>query len=106
MKNPKNKAEAMEVIETRIPLVTDAASARKAIEALLEPVDEARAEQLMDKYGISMSRGDYGNGETYYPKGSNASEYYIEYACSCNGYDLDGNGNLTEGVWISSSEMC
>lgn len=104
--NPKNKIEAMEIIETRIPLVTGAASARKAIEALLEPVDQFRAEALMDKYGISMSRGDYGNGETYYPKGTNAENNYIEYACDCNGYDRDADGNLTEGVWISSSEMC
>ncbi|UTY64375.1 hypothetical protein ENTB45_194 [Enterobacter phage Entb_45] len=104
--NPKKKTEAMEIIETRIPLVTDATSARKAIEALLEPVDEGRAEQLMDQYGISMSRGDYGNGETYYPKGTNAEDNYIEYACRTMDYELDENGNLTEGVWISSSEMC
>lgn len=104
--NPKNKNAAMEIIETRIPLVTDVASARKAIEVLLEPVDEARAEALMDKYNISMSRGDYGNGEPYYPKGTNAEDNYIEYACRTMDYGLDENGNLTEGVWISSSEMC
>lgn len=104
--NPKNKNAAMEIIETRIPLVTDAASARKAIEALLEPVDEARAEALMDKYNISMSRGEYGNGETYYPKGTNIDYAGIDYAVRCNGYDTDESGNLTEGIWISSSEMC
>lgn len=102
----KLKNQAFEIVETRIPLITDAASARKAIEALLEPVDEGRAEQLMDQYGISMSRGDYGNGETYYPKGTNAEDNYIEYACRTMDYELDENGNLIEGVWISSSEMC
>lgn len=103
--NKKNKT-AMEVIETHIPLVVDAASARKAIEALLEPVDEGRAEQLMDKYNITMSRGEYGNGETYYPKGTNAEANGIGYTVRCNGYDVDIEGNLERGIWISSSEMC
>lgn len=102
----KLKNQAFEIVETRIPLITDAASARKAIEALLEPVDEARAEQLMDQYGISMSRGDYGNGETYYPKGTNPDYAGIDYAVRCNGYGVDEYGNLSEGIWISSSEMC
>ena len=104
--NKKMKNQAFEIVECRIPLITDAASARQAIEALLEPVDEGRAEQLMDQYNIRMSRGEYGSGETYYPKGTNIDYEGIDYAVRCNGYSVDESNNLTSGIWISSSEMC
>lgn len=93
-------------IETEIPAVTDAASARRAIEILLEPTDMTAAEELADLYGIHAYRGEYGSGETYYPKGTVASEYYLEYPADNHGIDIDADGKITEGFWVSSSEMC
>lgn len=92
-------------ITTKIPTVTDAQSANEAIKILLEPVDLAAAEELADQYNLRMYRGNDCHGETYYPKGTNVEENYLEYVCECYDYDVE-DGNLVEGIWISSSEMC
>lgn len=94
------------VIEITIPKVTNAATARKVIEKLLEPIDQSRAEALMDEYGIQYSRGEYGSGETYYPKGTNAADACIEYSCNCDGVKINEDGTIPYGIWVSSSEMC
>lgn len=98
--------EDFEIIETKVPVAKDAQSAAKAIEALLNSVDEYKATKIADEYGICAYRGEYGNGETYYPKGTNAEENYIDRYAEENGIDIDENGNITEGFWVSSSEMC
>lgn len=95
------------VIEIKIPTVTNVQQAREVIKQLLEPIDLAGAERLADEYGICAYRGEYGaGGETYYPKGTNADDNGIEYFCEDHDIEIDDNGNLIEGVWISSSEMC
>lgn len=63
---------------------------------------EALCEQFQEQAWI----GDYGNGETYYPTGTNAEEHYITYVCGDYDVDIDENGLTTEGLWISSSQMC
>lgn len=94
------------VIEIKIPEVTNIQQAREVIKQLLEPIDLAGAERLADEYGICAYRGEYGSGETYYPKGTNAEDNYITYPCEHYGIEIDENGFTKEGVWISSSEMC
>lgn len=68
-------------------------------------IDSVKAEiaELADKAGVQAYWGEYGNGETYFPVGTDVQAEYLgwegsEYA--------DENGILTEGVWISSSSMC
>lgn len=105
--NPKNKNAGEIVIEIKIPVVTNAQQASKAIEKLLEPVDLARAEALADEYGICAYRGEYGSGgETYYPIGTDVEDNYLERIVHEYDIEVDENGKTTEGVWVSSSEMC
>lgn len=96
--------------EFEIPEVTDAKSAQEAIKILLEPVGLTEAEEIADKYKLRMYRGDYGSGETYYPKGTEVEENGLEHSCSYYDYDLDtdeeGKEILANGIWVSSSDMC
>lgn len=95
--------------EFEIPEVTDAQSAREAIKILLEPVGLTEAEELADKFDLTMHRGDYGSGETYYPKGTDVEDNYLERVCYEQDHDtheVDGKSVLTYGVWVSSSDMC
>lgn len=96
-----------EVVQIEIPAHTDYASGYKAINEIMAATDEveAAAMKIADLYGIQFSTGDYGNGRTYYPKGSNSDEYGLEYHCSCEGVPIV-DGKLAEGIWMSSSEMC
>lgn len=75
----------------------------EAAEAIIERLKDEVA-LLADEGGVQAYWGEYGeNGQTYYPKGTDINDAYLgwrgsEYA--------DENGILTEGIWISSSEMC
>lgn len=92
-------------IEIEIPEVTDEKSAREAIEILTTPVDQYRAEMLADEYNIRIRRElDTEAGETYYPKGTNVEDTELQYCYRTP--DVDEAGNLIEGIWVSSSEMC
>lgn len=105
--NPKNKNAGEIVIEIKIPEVTNTQQAREVIKQLLEPVDMRRAEDLADQYGICAYMGEYGDGgKTYYPKGTNAEDNYITYPVERDGVEIDEDGNIKEGIWVSSSEMC
>lgn len=105
--SPKNKHAGEIVIEIKIPVVTNKEQAREVIAKLLEPIDETRAEALADEYQIQAYRGEYGaGGQTYYPVGTNAEDNYLERIVSEYGIDVDKDGNITQGVWVSSSEMC
>lgn len=74
-----------------------------AAEAYAEAVKEEVAE-LADQAGVQAYWGEYGeNGQTYYPKGTNINDEYLGWRGSDN---ADENGILTQGIWISSSEMC
>ncbi|QEG12616.1 hypothetical protein POTTS_4 [Klebsiella phage vB_KpnM_Potts1] len=94
--------------EVEVPEYNDYKSARAAIDAIMGLVDdiEAEAENIADEMGVSFSTGDYGNGRTYHPKGTNAEDNGLEYYCSCYDVELDENGLTTEGAWVSSSDMC
>lgn len=104
--SPKNKNAGEIVIEIKIPVVTNAQQASEVIKKLLEPIDEARAEALADEYGICAYKGEYGCGQTYYPKGTNVEDNYLENIVHTYDIGVDENGEITEGVWVSSSEMC
>lgn len=85
------------------------AEAEAQIKLLVQQADDIikiDAVRIADKHGISFTVGEYGSSNTYYPKGTNAEENYIEYACRCNGTAIDDEGNLLSGEWISSSDMC
>lgn len=94
--------------EVEVPEYNDYKSAREAISKIMGLVDdiEAEAENIADEMGVSFSTGDYGNGRTYHPKGTNAEDNGLEYYCNDYDVDLDENGNMTEGHWVSSSDMC
>lgn len=94
--------------EVEVPEYNDYKSARAAIDAIMGLIDhiEAEAENIADEMGVSFSTGDYGNGRTYHPKGTNAEDNGLEYYCSYYDVELDENGLTTEGAWVSSSEMC
>lgn len=89
-------------IQIQIPEYSDSRSASAAIQKLLAQSSEIEieAEKIADEYQVSFSVGDYGSGRTYYPKGSAADVWGSE------GWEQDENGNLVEGQWLSSSEMC
>lgn len=63
-------------------------------------------EALCEEYKEQAWIGDYGNGETYYPTGTDAERSYIQDVCEDYGVELDENGLTTSGIWISSSQMC
>ncbi|QGZ15154.1 hypothetical protein [Klebsiella phage PhiKpNIH-6] len=94
--------------EVEVPEYNDYKSAREAIKAVMGLTEqiEAEAEAIADEMGVSFSTGDYGNGRTYHPKGTNAEDNGLEFYCREYEVDLDENGNMTEGAWVSSSEMC
>lgn len=94
--------------EVEVPEYNDYKSAREAIKAVMGLTEqiEAEAEAIADEMSVSFSTGDYGNGRTYYPKGTNAEDYGLGYYCRCYDVDLDENGNTVEGAWVSSSDMC
>ena len=72
-------------------------------EDFIEKLKDEIAE-LADKGGVTAYWGEYGtSGETYYPKGTDVEAHYIGWQAS---QYADDNGILTEGLWISSSEMC
>ena len=75
----------------------------KAAEAQMEKV-KAEVANLADQAGVQAYWGEYGeNGQTYYPKGTNINDEYLGW----RGSDAaDENGILTQGIWVSSSEMC
>lgn len=85
-----------------VPDCNDAKSARAAIGIILAGTDklEDAATELADKFGVEFYTGDYGNGRTYYPKGSHQSD------ANWNGWETDDEGNLAYGVWQSSSDNC
>lgn len=93
----------MTIIEIPIPEYNDVKSARQAIQYLMNQTDtiEAAAEQIADEHGVTISAGDYGYGRTYYPAGYKGS--WLE---GYEGVELDEDEKLTEGVWLSSSDMC
>lgn len=73
----------------------------KEVEEIIENVkDEIAA--LADEGGVLAYWGEYGSGETYYPKGTDVEKYYISW----HSEHYSENGKLTQGLWISSSEMC
>lgn len=71
-------------------------------EAFIEKLKDEIAE-LAEKGGVTAYWGEYGSGETYYPKGTDVEKHYIGWHAS---QYADDNGILTEGLWIASSEMC
>ncbi|QQG32277.1 hypothetical protein CkP1_0139 [Citrobacter phage CkP1] len=58
-----------------------------------------KAEDLADEYCESF----YHNGSWYYPKGTSQDSlpFYEDLDL-----DFDDNNKSTEGIWVSSSEMC
>lgn len=93
-----------EVVVKTLKEPTTKKEADDAICELLNATDvgENIAEELADKFGIQFSTGDYGNGRTYYPVGTEKGwttreRYYGDY---------DENDQTTEGFWVSSSDQC
>lgn len=75
----------------------------KAAEEYVETVKDQIA-ALADEGGVQAYWGEYGeNGQTYYPKGTDIEEYYLGWRAS---EYADAEGKLTQGIWVSSSEMC
>lgn len=75
----------------------------KAAEEYVETVKDQIA-ALADEGGVQAYWGEYGeNGQTYYPKGTDIEEYYLGWRAS---EYADEEGKLTQGIWVSSSEMC
>ena len=75
----------------------------KEAEQIIEKIKDEVAE-LADKGGVQAYWGEYGeNGQTYYPKGTDIEDNYLGWRAS---EYADEDGKLTEGMWISSSEMC
>lgn len=91
------------VIQIEIPEYNDRKSAAAAIAKLLERAEqvEQAAEIIADEHCLTFNTGDYGSGRTYYPAGYNGS--WLE---GHEGVELDEENKLTEGVWLSSSDMC
>lgn len=92
----------MKQIVIEIPEYKDYKSARAAIDFILGEADKIEAEacEIADRFGVEFYTSDYGSGRTYYPKGSTQSD------ADWNGWDVDDEGKLTEGVWQSSSDQC
>lgn len=62
--------------------------------------------RLADEGGVHAYWGEYGSGETYYPKGTNAEDNYLKWYCRDYDIGLDDEGNLLRGAWVASSDMC
>lgn len=97
----------MNKIEIAIPEYNDVKSASDAISKLLRAQDhiENEATIIADKYGVSFDVGEYGSGRTYYPVGYECSRWMRD-EIENNGGEVDENGIITSGAWVSSSQMC
>lgn len=96
----------MSIANNKSAVLVEAEAQIKLLVQQADDIVKIDAVRIADKHGISFTVGEYGSSNTYWPKGTNAEENYIEYACRCNGYSLDDDGNLLSGEWISSSDMC
>lgn len=83
-------------VEAEIKKITELA------EAAFEKAKDQVAE-LANNAGILAYWGEYGNGETFYPEGTDINEHYLGWEGS---QYADENGILTHGVWIASSSLC
>ena len=97
----------MNKIEIEIPEYNDVQTATDAISKLLRAQDhiENEATIIADKYGVSFDVGEYGSGRTYYPVGYECSRWMRD-EIENKGGEVDENGIVTSGAWVSSSEMC
>ena len=99
----------MPKIEIEIPEYNDQKSARAAVRAIADAMEGQLLGEIAgiaDEYNFEAHIGDYGNGQTYYPAGTDVAENYLEHIADSNGVEVDENGWTTEGMWVSSSEMC
>lgn len=98
----------MPKIEIEIPEYNDHKSARAAVRAIAEAMEGQLLGEIAgiaDEYNFEAHIGDYGNGQTYYPAGTLIEENYLERVVHEQGIENDGHA-ITEGMWVSSSEMC
>lgn len=96
----------MSIANNKSAVLVEAEAQIKLLVQQADDIVKIDAVRIADKHGISFTVGEYGSSNTYWPKGTNAEENYIENACRYNGCSLDDDGNLLSGEWISSSDMC